>query len=53
MALSKAFYEARTRANGNAADDDDYPPLGDIGSAPGAIGSAPLDAALDGDFRDV
>jgi molecular chaperone DnaK len=53
LALSKAFYEARTRQNGNAPSEDDYPPLGDIGSMPGAIGSSPLDAALDGDFRDV
>lgn len=53
LALSKAFYEERTRQNGNAAPSDDYPPLGDIGSMPGAIGTAPMDAALDGDFRDV
>jgi len=53
LALSKAFYEARTRENGNATPPniEDYPPLGDIGSE--AIGTAPLDAALDGDFRDV
>jgi len=53
LALSKAFYEERTRQNGSAPSPDDYPPLGDIGSMTGAIGGAPMDAALDGDFRDV
>ena len=51
LALSKAFYEERTRQNGSAPSPDDYPPLGDIGA--GAIGGTPMDAALDGDFRDV
>jgi molecular chaperone DnaK len=52
LVLSKAFYEARTKQNGSAASADDYGPMGDIGS-PSGIGSAPIDAALDGDFRDV
>lgn len=55
LALSKAFYEARTKQNGSSAGniDDDYPPIGDIGAESGSIESTPSDVSLDNDFRDV
>ncbi|MGO8670146.1 MAG: molecular chaperone DnaK [Capsulimonadaceae bacterium] len=54
LVLSKAFYEARTKQNGgDPGAFAGIDPIGDIGTPYGAIGSAPTDAALEGDFRDV